>query len=205
MLALRTMRILAAKMVFLFWGPKAEACFEIDTPVASPDPLTSPMSEVFKTGKATLALNPKPALGFATAANTEMLPESKPRALREHFIVPSIGGRDVAWAKRPNIRRFEHFLKLLDLVNDAFNVHASQSSRRKRGAVNLKQQLAGDSSSGDQINGKASQPMPAFVVLASHRSQTRSLVLLRSRSDHRQALIAVGQAGSDSLQHPCST
>jgi hypothetical protein len=35
----------------------------------------------------------------------------------------------------PNIRRFEHFLKLLNLVNDALNVHASQSSKRRRGAV----------------------------------------------------------------------
>jgi hypothetical protein len=70
------------------------------------------------------------------------LPNSEPRALREHFVVPSIGSRDVAWAEWPNIRRFEHFLQLLDLVNDAFNVHASQSSRRKRGAVNLKRQLA---------------------------------------------------------------
>jgi hypothetical protein len=55
-----------------------------------------------------------------------MLPEPKPRAVREHFIVPAIGGRDVACAEWPNIRRFEHFLYLLDLANDAFNVHASQ-------------------------------------------------------------------------------
>jgi len=42
----------------------------------------------------------------------------------------------------PNIRRLEHFLQLLNLVNDAFNIHASQSSKRRRGAVNLKRQLA---------------------------------------------------------------
>jgi hypothetical protein len=51
--------------------------------------------------------------------------------------MPSIRRRDVACAEWPDIRRFEHFLQLLDLVNDAFNVHASQSSRRRRGAVNL--------------------------------------------------------------------
>ena len=37
--------------------------------------------------------------------------------------MPSIGSSDVACAERPNVRRFEHFLKLLDVVNDAFNVH----------------------------------------------------------------------------------
>jgi hypothetical protein len=64
----------------------------------------------FKTGKAALALNPRPAFGFTSAANPEMLPKAKPRAVREHFIVSSIGGRDVACAEWPNIRGFEHFL-----------------------------------------------------------------------------------------------
>jgi hypothetical protein len=44
--------------------------------------------------------------------------------MREHFVVPSIRRRDVACAEWPYIRRFEHFLYLLDLVNDAFNVHS---------------------------------------------------------------------------------
>ncbi|HEY4843565.1 MAG TPA: hypothetical protein VIH78_16470 [Terriglobales bacterium] len=44
--------------------------------------------------------------------------------MRQHFVVSSIGSRDVAGADWPNIRRFEHFLQLLNLVNDAFNVHA---------------------------------------------------------------------------------
>jgi hypothetical protein len=108
MLALRTMRILAAKMLFLFCGPNAKASFQIDTSIASLDPLIPP-SEVFKTGEAALALNPKPAFGFASAANSELLPQPKPRAMREHFVVPSIGSRDVACAEWPNIRRFEHF------------------------------------------------------------------------------------------------
>jgi hypothetical protein len=42
----------------------------------------------------------------------------------EHLIVPSIGCRDVACGQWPNVWRFEHFLKLLDVVNDAFNVHS---------------------------------------------------------------------------------
>jgi hypothetical protein len=61
-------------------------------------------------GKAALALNPKPAFGFTSAANPELLPEPEPRAMREHFVVPAIGSRDVACAEWPNIRRLEHFL-----------------------------------------------------------------------------------------------
>jgi hypothetical protein len=57
-----------------------------------------------------LALNPKPTLGFTSTAHAVALPKLKPWAVREAFVVPSIGGRDVACAERPNIRRFEHFL-----------------------------------------------------------------------------------------------
>jgi hypothetical protein len=46
--------------------------------------------------------------------------------MRKHLIMPSIRSRDVASAEGPNIGRFEHFLYLLNLANDAFNVHASQ-------------------------------------------------------------------------------
>jgi len=45
--------------------------------------------------------------------------------------VPSVRSRDVGCAEWPRIRRFEHFLYLLDFVNNAFNVHASQSSSTK--------------------------------------------------------------------------
>ena len=43
----------------------------------------------------------------------------------EHFIVPSIGCRNVACREWPDIRRLVHFPQLLYVVNDAFNVHAS--------------------------------------------------------------------------------
>jgi hypothetical protein len=62
------------------------------------------------TGKAALALNPRPAFSFTSAANSVPLPEPKPRAMREHFVMPSIRSREVACAEWPNIRRFEHFL-----------------------------------------------------------------------------------------------
>jgi len=60
--------------------------------------------------KAALALNPKAAFGFGSAANSVPLPKPKPWTMREHFVMPSIGSRDVACAERPNVRRFEHFL-----------------------------------------------------------------------------------------------
>jgi hypothetical protein len=61
-------------------------------------------------------------LGSATDA--KILPEPKPGAAGLPFVVPSIGSRDVACAEWSNIRRFEHLLQLLDVVNDAFNVHS---------------------------------------------------------------------------------
>jgi hypothetical protein len=64
----------------------------------------------FKTVKAALALNPRLAFGFTSAAHAVTLPKLKPWAMREGFVVPSIGGRDVACAEWPDIRRFEHFL-----------------------------------------------------------------------------------------------
>jgi hypothetical protein len=62
------------------------------------------------TAKQHLTLNPMPAFGFRSAANPEMLPQPKPRAMREHFVVPSIRRRDVPCAEWPDIWRFEHFL-----------------------------------------------------------------------------------------------
>jgi hypothetical protein len=70
----------------------------------------SRMAIGFKTGKAALAPNPKPAFGLTSAANPEMLPQPKPWAMREHFVVPLIRSSEVACAEWPNIRRFEHFL-----------------------------------------------------------------------------------------------
>ena len=48
------------------------------------------MSISSETGKAALALNPKPAFSFRSAANPETPPEPKPRTVREHIVVPSI-------------------------------------------------------------------------------------------------------------------
>lgn len=48
--------------------------------------------------------------GSRSAADAKILPQPEPRALREPFVVPSIGSRDVAYTEWPNIRRFEHFI-----------------------------------------------------------------------------------------------
>jgi hypothetical protein len=47
---------------------------------------------------------------LGSTADPIPLPKLKPRAVREHFIVPAIGSRDVACTEWPYIRRFEHFL-----------------------------------------------------------------------------------------------
>jgi hypothetical protein len=72
------------------------------------------------------------------------LPYPKPRAVREHLVVPSIGSRDVACAERSNVRRFEHFLQLLDIVNDAFNVHSVSISNKRAATVKRRRASGGD-------------------------------------------------------------
>ncbi len=42
--------------------------------------------------------------------------------------MPSVRSRDIACAEGPDIQGLEHFLKLLDVVNNAFNVHWEQYS-----------------------------------------------------------------------------
>jgi hypothetical protein len=51
---------------------------------------------LLRTQKTALALNPKPVFGFTSAAEPITLPQPKPRAMREHFVVPSICSREVA-------------------------------------------------------------------------------------------------------------
>jgi len=42
--------------------------------------------------------------------------------------MPSIRGRNIACAEGPDVRCLEHFFKLLDVSNNAFNVHPEQYS-----------------------------------------------------------------------------
>ena len=73
-------------------------------------------------------VHPVEALGTPdSAADPISLPKLKPRAMSKLFVVPAIGSGDVACARWPDIRRFEHFLLMCsNLVNYAFSVHASQ-------------------------------------------------------------------------------
>ena len=59
-----------------------------------------------------------------SAADAVMLPELKPRAMRQHFIVPAIRSGDIGCAEWSSVRCFEHFLQLLNLVDEALNIHA---------------------------------------------------------------------------------
>ena len=42
--------------------------------------------------------------------------------------MPSVRSRDIACAEGPDVRCLEHFLKLPDVLNHAFNVHPEQYS-----------------------------------------------------------------------------
>jgi len=66
-----------------------------------------------------------------------MLPEPKPRAMRQHFIVPAIRSGDISCSEWSNIRCFEHFLYLLNFVDDALYIHARQYSERIFGCCEL--------------------------------------------------------------------
>jgi hypothetical protein len=78
----------------------------------------------FETGKVPLDLKPKPVLGFTSAANPVLLPKAKPRAMREHFVVPSIRSGEVAPAEGSGVRRCEDALKALDVGNSLLGVHS---------------------------------------------------------------------------------
>jgi len=62
---------------------------------------------------------------LSSATDAVALPQAEPWAVGKRFVVPSICSRDVACAEWPDVRSFEHFLQLLDFINNAFNVHQS--------------------------------------------------------------------------------
>lgn len=53
-----------------------------------------------------------------------MLPEPKPWALREHFVMSSIRSREIARAQRPGVRHLEDALKVRDFGNRLISVHS---------------------------------------------------------------------------------
>lgn len=57
------------------------------------------------------------------AADAIIVPEAEPGAVSEGFVVPSVRSGDIAGAERADIRSLEHLLELLDVVDNAFNIH----------------------------------------------------------------------------------
>src|SRR5579863_10305571 len=73
-----------------------------------------------------LSLREHRILGPAT--DTKILPQPEPGTAGEGLIMPSVRSRDIACAEGPDVRCLEHFLKLPDVLNHAFNVHPEQYS-----------------------------------------------------------------------------
>jgi len=58
-----------------------------------------------------------------SATDAEIVPQAEPRTLGQHLVMSPVCSRHIACAERPDIRCFEHLLKLLDFVNDALDIH----------------------------------------------------------------------------------
>jgi hypothetical protein len=65
---------------------------------------------------------------ISPTTHAKALPQPKPWAIRQHLVMSSVRSRDIVYAEWPDLRRLEDFLKLLDVVNDAFNVHRQRYS-----------------------------------------------------------------------------
>lgn len=137
-----------------------------------------------------------------SAADAVPLPQPEPRAMREHFVMPSICSGEVTWAQRSKVWHREDSLEAFDFGNSLLGVHSVPISDIgmpivKRRSIGMSCQLARHSSLlcntpfRNEINSKASQPMPAFVMLACHSRQTSPPVCLGSRHDRRQALVVL--------------
>jgi len=95
----------------------------IPAPLSCSDFSCSPFSQ---NGNVALALNPKPAVVFTSAANAVLLPKAKPGAMGEQFVMSSIRGREVARAQRSMVWLREDSLQALDFGNGLLGVHPPQ-------------------------------------------------------------------------------
>jgi hypothetical protein len=59
-----------------------------------------------------------------SATDAKMLPQPKPRAVRQILIVPSIGSHEVECGQRSRVGRRENALQTLDFGNSLLGVHA---------------------------------------------------------------------------------
>ena len=76
--------------------------------------------------------------------------------------MPSIC-REIACVEWSNIRRFEHFLYLRDVVNNPFNVHPSHI-QHEHGKGQAEAAIPEIAEFCDQTDRKASQPMTGLVL-----------------------------------------
>jgi hypothetical protein len=73
-----------------------------------------------------LALNPKPAVIFTSAANAVLQPKAKPGAMGEQFVMSSIRGQEVARAQWSMVWLREDSFQALDFGNGLLGVHPPQ-------------------------------------------------------------------------------
>ena len=65
---------------------------------------------------------------YSAATDAITFPQPEPRAGCECFVVPSICSKDVGFPEWSNVGTFKHLLELLDVIDDAFNIHPQQYS-----------------------------------------------------------------------------
>jgi hypothetical protein len=70
-----------------------------------------------------------------SATDAIPLPQSKPRTLRKHFVVPAIRSREIARAQRSGVRHCEDALQSLDFGNGLLGVHSMSMIQQKRRGV----------------------------------------------------------------------
>lgn len=63
---------------------------------------------------------------YSSATDTITFPQPEPRARCECFVVPSICSRDVGFPEWSNVGTLKHLFELLDVIDDAFNIHLEQ-------------------------------------------------------------------------------
>ena len=108
-----------------------------------------------------------------------MLPEPKPRAAGQLFIVPPIGSRDVACSEGPYVRSFEHFLQLLDVGNDLLSVHSASIIQQKRREV--KRNFVNGDDSGAKVAIDSSQQAACELHVSWEQDGISSQSVLRLR------------------------
>ena len=86
----------------------------------------------FQDGEGGTSSDSEARLRLHLGSKPQVLPQPKPRAVREHFVVPSIRDRDGACAQRSRVGHREHSLKAFD-VGNLFGSPFRPNIRHERG------------------------------------------------------------------------